>query len=124
MPIKPIRDDAGHAAAIAGIEALWGAETGTPDGDELDVLATLVDAYERGRWPDRDADPIDCLNEVMRERGLNQSDLAALIGSRSRASEVLRRRRVLSVGMIHTISRAWDIPADLLVRPTRIEPAA
>ena len=115
MPIKPIRNDAEHAAAIARIETLWGAAAGTPEGDELDVLATLVDAYESARWPEGDVDPIDALRIIMEDSGRSQADFARLLGSRSRASEILNRRRALTVEMIWRISREWGIPADLLI---------
>ena len=117
MDIKPIRNDDDHAAAVAALERLWGAEQGTPDGDRLDVLATLVDAYEDKRWPDADIDPIDFLKTVMDDTLRTQADLGRLIGSRSRASEVLNRRRALTVAMIWKISKEWGLPAEALVRP-------
>jgi HTH-type transcriptional regulator / antitoxin HigA len=83
----------------------------------LDVLATLADAYEHSRWPEADVHPIDLLKAVMEETGRTQSDLAALIGSRSRASEILNLRRTLNVDMIWKINSAWGIPAELLVKP-------
>ena len=110
MEIRPIRNDDDHAAAVREIEQLWGSAVGTDDGDRLDILATLVEKYEGSRWPLRDgSDPID-----------SQAELAELLGSRSRASEVLSRRRSLTVEMIRKISQAWRIPADLLVRPSRV----
>jgi HTH-type transcriptional regulator/antitoxin HigA len=90
------------------------------DGDKLDILATLVEKYEEARWPHFDAsDPIDFLHYAIEELGHTQAELGELLGSRSRASELLNRRRPLTVEMIHTISEAWKIPADLLVRPIR-----
>jgi HTH-type transcriptional regulator / antitoxin HigA len=124
MMIKPLRTDADNAEAIARIEALWGSSPGTPEGDELDVLATLVDQYESKRWPDREIDPVDCLRIVMDDTDRSQADLARLLGSRSRASEILNRRRALTVEMIWSISREWKIPADLLVKPYALTPAA
>ena len=121
MEIHPIRNDDDHAAAIREIEKLWGAAAGTEDGDKLDILATLVEKYEESRWPNVDAsDPIDLLNYAIDELGHSQAELAELLGSRSRASELLNRRRPLTVEMIHKISGAWKIPADLLVRPSRV----
>ena len=127
MEIRPIRTDEDHRAALAEIEASWGALAGTEEGDKLDVLLALVDAYEEKRWPinlDESFDPIDVLNHAIEELGHTQAELAELLGSRSRASEILSRRRALTVEMIHKISAAWSIPADLLVRPYRIERAA
>jgi HTH-type transcriptional regulator / antitoxin HigA len=121
MEIHPIRNDEDHAAALREIEKLWGAAPGTEAGDKLDILATLVEKYEDGRWPDIDAsDPIDLLNYAIEELGHSQAELADLLGSRSRASELLNRRLPLTVEMIHKISEAWKIPADLLVKPSRV----
>ena len=127
MEIRPIRTDEDHRTALAEIEACWGAPEGTEEGDKLDVLLALVDAYEEKRWPidlDENFDPIDVLNHAIEELGHTQAELAELLGSRSRASEILSRRRALTVEMIHKISKAWKIPADLLVRPYKIERAA
>lgn len=124
MRLKPISNDDDHTEAVRRIEALWGSEPGTPEGDELDVLATLVDAYESSRWPDEELDPIEVLRVVMTDQDRTQADLARLLGSRSRASEVLNRKRALTVEMIWTISREWKIPADLLVKPYRLTEAA
>jgi HTH-type transcriptional regulator / antitoxin HigA len=121
MEIHPIRNDDDHAAALREIEKLWGAAVGTEDGDKLDILATLVEKYEGSRWPNVDvSDPVDLLNYAIEELGHSQAELAELLGSRSRASELLNRRRALTVEMIHKISEAWKIPADLLVRPSRV----
>ena len=121
MEIRPIRNDADHEAALREIERLWDAAEGTEDADKLDILATLVEKYEAGRWPMvDDSDPIDLLNYAINELGHSQAELAELLGSRSRASEILNRRRPLTVEMIHKISQAWKIPADLLVRPSRV----
>lgn len=121
MEIHPIRNDDDHAAAIREIEKLWGAAAGTEESDKLDILSTLVEKYEDDRWPNVDAsDPIDLLNYAIEELGHSQAELADLLGSRSRASELLNRRRALTVEMIHKISEAWKIPADLLVKPSRV----
>ncbi len=98
MEIHPIRNDDDHAAAIREIEKLWGAAEGTEEGDKLDILSTLVDRYEGDRWPNIDtSDPIDMLNYAIDELGHSQAELADLLGSRSRASELLNRRRALTV---------------------------
>ena len=127
MEIRPIRTDEDHRAALNDIDACWGAPEGPEEGDRLDVLLALVDAYEEKRWPiniDASFDPIDVLNHAIEEMGHTQAELSALLGSRSRASEILSRRRALTVDMIHKVSKAWSIPADLLVRPYRIDHAA
>src|ERR1700682_6400707 len=120
MEIHPIRNDEDLVAAIREIERLWGAAAGTEEGDKLDILSKLVEKYEETRWPNIDvSDPIDLLNYTIEELGPSQAELAELLGSRSRASELLNRRRPLTVEMIHKISEAWKIPADLLVKPSR-----
>ena len=127
MEIQPIRSDEDHRAALKEIESCWGAAEGTEESDRLDVLLALVEAYEEKRWPidmDENFDPIDVLNHAIDEFGHTQAELAELLGSRSRASEILSRRRALTVDMIHKISQAWKISADLLVRPYRIDHAA
>jgi HTH-type transcriptional regulator / antitoxin HigA len=127
MDIRPIRTDKDHRAALAEIDACWGSPEGTEKGDRLDLLLALVELYEAKRWPidvDEDFDPIDVLNYAIDELGHTQAELAELLGSRSRASEILSRRRALTVDMIHKISEAWKIPADLLVRPYKIERGA
>ena len=127
MEVRPIRTEKDHKAALAEIEACWGAPEGSEKGDRLDVLLALAEIYEAKRWPtalSKRFDPIDVLNYAIDELGHTQAELAELLKSRSRASEILSRRRPLTVDMIHKISEAWKIPADLLVRPYRIERAA
>ena len=125
MEIHPIRTEADYDAAVAEIERLWGAEPGTDDGDKLDILATLVEKYETSHWPIDvlRLDPIDMLNYLIDEGGHTQAELAELLGSRSRASEILNRRRALTVEMIFRISEAWKVPAELLVKPYRLKAA-
>jgi HTH-type transcriptional regulator/antitoxin HigA len=127
MEIRPIRTDKDHRAALAEIAACWGAAEGTEEGDRLDVLLALVEIYEAKRWPidiEDSFDPIDVLGYAIAELGHTQAELSEILRSRSRASEILSRRRALTVDMIHKISEAWKIPADLLVRPYKIERAA
>jgi HTH-type transcriptional regulator/antitoxin HigA len=127
MDIRPIRTDKDHRAALAEIEACWGAPDGTEKADKLDVLLALVEIYEAKRWPidvDESFDPVDVLHYAVSELGHTQAELAELLGSRSRASEILARRRALTVEMIHSISDAWKIPAELLIRPYKVGQAA
>lgn len=116
MNIKPIRNERDYDAALAAIDLLMGAEPNTPEGDDLEVLVTLVEAYEAARWPVEAPDPVSAIEHVMEARGLRQKDLAAVIGSQPHASEVLRRRRPLTLSMIRALSAEWNLPADLLVR--------
>lgn len=126
MNIQPIRNDDDHRAALAEIERLWGAAAGSDDGDKLDVLTTLVEKYEEERWPidEPNWDPVDVLHHAIDELGHTQAELSELLGSRSRASEILNRQRALTVEMIHLISDGWKIPADLLVKPYKAHVAA
>jgi HTH-type transcriptional regulator / antitoxin HigA len=124
MNINPIRNDQDHRSALAEVDRLWGAATGTDDGDKLDVLLTLIEKYEETRWSidDQGWDPVEVLRYAIDEMGHSQAELSEVLGSRSRASEILNRQRALTVEMIHTISERWKIPAALLVRPYK-EPA-
>jgi HTH-type transcriptional regulator/antitoxin HigA len=120
MQIAPIRSADDHRAALAEIEALWGATEGSDEGDRLDAIIALVDSYEARRWPldvDASFDPVEVIRFAIDELGHGRAELAQILGSRSRASEILARRRALTVPMIHAISQAWKIPAELLVRP-------
>ena len=115
MTIRPIHSEADHNASLARIEALWDAQPGSSDHDELEVLSVLVSAYEEGRWPILPPDPVDAITFHMAQNGLKQKDLAAVIGSVSRASEVLNRRRSLTVEMIKAIHTAWSVPLESLI---------
>jgi HTH-type transcriptional regulator/antitoxin HigA len=119
MDIRPIRNDADHEAALREIERLMDARPGSEDFDKLDILATLVERYERERFPIPKPrwDPVDVLKFAIAEMGHSQKELGELLGSRPRASEILNRRRALTVEMVHAISIAWKIPASLLVKP-------
>ena len=116
MRMKPIKCDADYDAALTAIDGLMGAAQDTPEGDELEVLVTLVQAYEAERWPIEAPDPISLIEHFMEARGLRQRDFAALIGSQPRASEVLNRHRPLTLSMIRALSSKWNLPADVLVR--------
>ena len=127
IQIRPIRTDKDHRAALAEIEKLWGASSRTPEGDNLDILVTLVETYEERRWPiksRRRFDPVDLLHYAIEELGHTQAELADILGPRSRASEVLARRRPLTLEMIQKINASWKIPADLLVQPYRVAATA
>jgi len=116
MEIKPIRSEADHQAALKEIERLFEAQPGTPEGDRMDVLVTLVDAYEAKHFPiPEPEDPVQVLEYYMESRGLSRSDLIAYLGSKERVSEVLNRKRGLSLQMIQRLHAGLGIPADLLV---------
>ena len=115
MSILPIRTEADHEAAIARIESLWDAQPGSPAHDELEVLSVLVSAYEDRQWPMLPPDPVDAIKFHMEQNGFRQKDLAGIIGSVSRASEVLNRRRPLTIEMIKAIHAAWAVPLEALI---------
>ena len=118
MEIKPIKTDADHEAALREIEELWGVEGDTPNGDRLDILIALVSAYEdRHHAIDSIDDPIEFLSVYLEATNRTQADLAILLGSRPRASEILNRKRRLTTEMIYRISSEWGVPAELLVKP-------
>ena len=120
MTIKPIRTKADHKAALREIERLWGADEGTPEGDRLDVLATLVEAYERAHFPMDAPDPIEAIKFRLEQQGADQKALIGVIGNRTRVYEVLRRDRALSLSMIRRLNQRLKIPAEVLIRPVRV----
>lgn len=122
--VKPILTKKDYEAALAEIERLWGAKRGTAEGDRLDVIATLVDAYEAEHFPIAPPDPIEAIKFRMEQQGLTRKDLEGLIGTRTRVAEVLNRKRNLSIGMIRRLHETLGIPAEILIRPTRKPRAA
>lgn len=116
--LKPIRTKTDHKAALSELESLWGAKSGTARGDRLDVLATLIDAYEAEHFPIDPPDPIDAIKFRMEQQGLTRRDLEEIIGTRTRIAEVLSRKRALSIGMIRRLHEKLGIPAEVLIRPS------
>jgi HTH-type transcriptional regulator / antitoxin HigA len=121
MRVGPIKSETDYDAALAEIDRLMDAEPDTPRGDRLDVLVTLVEAYEAKRWAIEPPDPIDAIKLRMEQRGLSRRDLERILGSRGRVSEVLNRRRGLSVEMMRRLHQELAIPAEslLLAKPGR-----
>jgi HTH-type transcriptional regulator/antitoxin HigA len=117
--VKPIRTRRDHEAALKEVERLWGAKAGTPEGDRLDVLATLIDAYESEHYPMDPPDPIEAIKFRMEQQGLTRRDLEEIIGTRTRIAEVLNRKRGLSIAMIRRLHQRLGISADVLIRPSR-----
>ena len=122
--IKPIRNKRDHEAALAEVERLWGSKLGTPEGDRLDVLATLIEAFEEAHYPMDPPDPIEAIKFRMEQQGLSRKDLESLIGTRTRVAEILNRRRNLSIGMIRRLHKKLGISAEVLIRPSRKDRAA
>lgn len=122
--LKPIRTETDYEEALAEIERLWGARTGTPEGDRLDILATLIDAYENEHYPMDPPDPIEAIKFRMEQQALTRKDLEGMLGSRTRVAEVLNRQRGLSINMIRRLHERLGISAEVLIRPTRAKKAA
>ena len=122
--LKPIRSEADYEAALAEIERLWGAKSGTPKGDRLDILATLVDAYEAQHYPMDPPDPIEAIKFRMEQQRLTRKDLEPIFGTRNRTSEVLNGKRSLSIEMIRNLHAQLGISAEVLIRPVRRKKAA
>jgi HTH-type transcriptional regulator/antitoxin HigA len=116
--VKPIRSEADYQIALDEVEILWGSKLGTPEGDRLDVLATLINAYEAQHDPMDPLDPIDAIKFRMEQQGLTRRDLEGIIGTRTRISEVLSRKRGLSIDMIRRLHDQLGISAEVLIRPT------
>jgi HTH-type transcriptional regulator / antitoxin HigA len=116
MEIKPIRTEADYESALSEIEKLMESQPGTPEGDHMDVLVTLVEAYEAKHFPIPEPnDPVEVLEYYMESRGLSRSDLVPYLGSKERISEVFNHKRGLSLGMIRKLHAGLGIPTDLLV---------
>ena len=122
--LRPLRTERDYEDALAEIGRLWGARAGARDGDRLDILATLVDAYESENFPMDPPDPIEAIKFRMEQQGLTRKDLEAIPGGRTRVSEVLNRKRGLSINMIRRLHEALGISADVLIRPARRKRAA
>ncbi len=121
--IKPIRTEVDYEAALAEVERLWGAPPETLEGDRLDVLATLIDAYESEHHPIDPPDPIEAIKFRMEQQGLTRKDLEGILGTRTRIAEVLNRRRGLSINMIRRLHEKLGISAEVLIRPSPSERA-
>ncbi len=117
MDIQPIRTEADHAIALQKIDKLWDAPDGSPESDKLDVLVTLVEAYEDKHYPILSPDPVEAIIHQMESQNLSRHDLESYLGSRSRVSEILNRKRALSLTMIRKLQSGLGISADILVQP-------
>lgn len=115
MDIKPVRTSKDHREALAEVERLWDAKSGTPEHDRLDVLVTLIEAYEAKHHPIPPPNPVEAVLFRMDQLDLDRKDLERLIGSRARVSEVLSGRRNLSLGMIRRLHGRLGIPAEVLI---------
>ena len=119
IEVKPIRSEADHEAAMAEAAGLWGAASGTAEGDRLDVLATLIDAYEAKHHAMDAPDPIEAIKFRMEQQGMTRKDLEPIIGTRTRVAEVFNRKRGLSIEIIRRLRDRLGISAEVLIRPFR-----
>ena len=124
MDIHPIKTEADYQAALLRVEGLLEAESNTPEGDTLDLLTTLITAYEEQHYPILPPDPVEALVYWMETRDLTRRDLEPLLGSRARVAEILNRRRTLTLEMIRRLHTALGIPAEILIQPYSTSKAA
>jgi len=117
MDIKPIKTDSDYNKALQEIEILMNAELDTPEGDKLDVLVTLVEAYEEKHHPILPPEPVEAIIHQMESQELSRKDLELLVGSRARVSEILNRKRSLSLNMIRKLQKGLGISAEILIKP-------
>ena len=120
MNIKPVKTSTDYEAALKEIERLFEAQPGTPQGDRLEVLTTLVEAYEDKHYAIPAPDPIEAIQYFMESRDLSRRDLEPYLGSRARVSEILNRKRPLSLEMIRELNQGLGIPAEVLIKPYRL----
>ena len=121
--VRPIRSEADYDWALEEISRYFEAppKQGTAEADRFDLLASLIEAYEAKHWPIEPADPVDAIRYRMETGGYTQADLARLLGSRPRASEIMNRKRAITIPMAYKLHREWNIPAEALIRPYHVE---
>ena len=119
MKITPVKTEKDYKVALKEIDRLFSAKPNTPNGDKLDILATLVQAYEEEHYPINFPDAVDALNYWIESRGLERKDLAECIGTRARISEILNRKRDLTLNMIRKLHDELHIPAELLIKKSK-----
>ena len=115
MDIRPIKTERDYSDAIKRIEQLWGAKKDTSEGDELDLLVTLVESYEMVNYPIAPPDPIDAIKFRMEQMGMTKADMVVYLGSQSRVSEILNRKRKLTLKMVKSLYKGLKIPAEILL---------
>ena len=117
MEIRPIKEEADYERALRRVEELWDSPKGSPQGDELDVLATLIEAYEREHYPIDLPGPVDAIKFRLEQQGKDLRSLIGVIGQRTRVYEVMRGDRPLSLNMIRSLHEKLGIPAEVLIQP-------
>lgn len=119
MDIRPIRGEADYERALQRVEELWDSVEGSAESDELDILATLIEAYEREHYPVDLPDPVQAIKFRLEQTGKDSRALIGIIGGRTRVYEVMRGKRPLSLNMIRNLHEKFDIPAEVLIQPAR-----
>lgn len=116
MEIKPIKTEKDYDLALKRVNALFDAKPNTDEGDELDILVTLIEKYEKIHYPIPEPDPIEAIKFAMEQRGLTDADLGHLLNSRSRVSEIFKRKRALTIKQIRVLTKELQIPASILIK--------
>lgn len=124
MNIKPIKTETDYRAALKTVESLMTAEPGTAEGDRLDVLGALIDAYEEKHYPMETPDPVEAIKFEMERKGLTAKELEPMIGGPDRVHEILNRKRPLTLKMIRRLHAQLGIPAESLIKETATGPAS
>ena len=121
MIIKPIKTEVDYTEALQAVEKLMSAKKDTPKGDQLDVLVTLIEAYEEKHHPVLPPEPVEAIIHQMESQGFSRKDLIPLIGSRARVSEILNKKRSLSINMIRKLQKGLGISAEILIKPYNLQ---
>lgn len=116
MTVRPIKTRKDYQQALLRLEQIFDAKPGSAEGDELELLGILIDTYEKNQYPIEFPDPIEAIKFRMEQLGYNQSDLAAVVGLKSRASEILNKKRKLTLEMIRNLHETMNIPTDVLIQ--------
>jgi len=119
VKLKPIHTEDDYKEAMQTLAALWGSPEGSLESDQLDILATLIEKYEEDHFPMDIPDPVDAILFRMEQQGLTRKDLEPMLGTRNRVSEVLNRRRGMSIEMIRALHDRLQIPAEVLIKPSK-----
>ncbi len=121
--LKPIHNEDDYNQAMKTLAILWGSPEGSAEGDQLQILATLIEKYEEAHFPMDVPEPVDAILFRMEQQGLSRKDLEPMLGPRNRVSKVLNRRRGMSIEMIGEVHEKLHIPAEVLIRPSKRLPA-
>ncbi len=121
MEIKPVKTDKDYSEALQEVEKLMNATPDSPEGDRLEILVTLIESYEEKNYPIPPPDPVGAILHQMESQGLSRRDLEPLLGSRARVSEILNKKRSLSLNMIRKLQKKLGISAEILIRPYKLQ---